>query len=151
MYGHPERRCRIFTLLQVWAWERFLQFQPSLPPIAPNAPPPLFLPLAWRWFDRRGYARQVEARHHLPYYRDLLDLLEGAQSVWRPYNDVLIAGLPNYCSRGRAMWSSSVPLICLDIVEHHATELVLSQFGRPQLIHIPPTWHMTHYQWDDRC
>ncbi|XP_070057600.1 serine/threonine-protein phosphatase 7 long form homolog [Nicotiana tomentosiformis] len=70
--------------------------------------------------------------------------------IWRPYNDVLIAGLPDYCFRGRAMWSSSIPLICLDIVEHHATERVLRQFGRPQLVPILPTWHMTHYQWDDR-
>nr|XP_009612629.1 protein MAIN-LIKE 2-like [Nicotiana tomentosiformis] len=55
-----------------------LQFQPPLPPIAPDALPPLLLPLAWRWVDRRGYRREFEARHHLPYYRDLLDFLEGA-------------------------------------------------------------------------
>nr|XP_016453919.1 PREDICTED: uncharacterized protein LOC107778220 [Nicotiana tabacum] len=66
-------------LLQVWTWEEFLQFQPPLPPLAPDAPPLPFLPLARRWVDWRGHAREVEARHHLPYYRDLLDLLEGAQ------------------------------------------------------------------------
>ncbi|XP_070057720.1 serine/threonine-protein phosphatase 7 long form homolog [Nicotiana tomentosiformis] len=102
-----------------------------------DAPPPLFLPFAWRWVDRRGYGREFKARPHLPYYRDLLDLHEGAQ---RPYNDALIAGLPDYCSYGRAMWSSSVLLIWLNIVEHHAIELVLRQFGRPQLVPIPPTW-----------
>ncbi|XP_070036417.1 protein MAIN-LIKE 1-like [Nicotiana tomentosiformis] len=39
---------RFLPLLQVWASERFLQFQPPLPPIAPDAPPQSFLPLAWR-------------------------------------------------------------------------------------------------------
>ncbi|XP_075095036.1 serine/threonine-protein phosphatase 7 long form homolog [Nicotiana tabacum] len=48
-------------LLQVWAWERFLQFQPPLPPITPDAPPLPFLPLAWRWVDRRGYGSEFEA------------------------------------------------------------------------------------------
>nr|XP_016439258.1 PREDICTED: serine/threonine-protein phosphatase 7 long form homolog [Nicotiana tabacum] len=110
-----------------------LHFQLPLPPIAPDAPPPPFLPLARRWVDRRGHTGEVEARHHLPYYMDLLDLLEGAQFIWRPCNNVLIAGLPDYCSRSRAMWSSSVPLICLDIVEYRATERVLRQIDRPQL------------------
>ncbi|XP_070047362.1 serine/threonine-protein phosphatase 7 long form homolog [Nicotiana tomentosiformis] len=34
-------------LLQVWAWERFMQLQLPLPPLAPGVPPP-FLPLARR-------------------------------------------------------------------------------------------------------
>ncbi|XP_075106786.1 serine/threonine-protein phosphatase 7 long form homolog [Nicotiana tabacum] len=105
-------------MLQVWAWKRNLQLQPPLLPLALGAPP-LLLPLARRWVDRRGYGREYEARHNLPY---CWDLLEGAQFIWRPYNDELIAGLPDYCSTGRIMWSSSVPLMCLDIVEHHATE-----------------------------
>nr|XP_033509350.1 serine/threonine-protein phosphatase 7 long form homolog [Nicotiana tomentosiformis] len=88
-------------------------------------PLPPFLPLARRWVDRRGYRREVEGRHNFPYCRDLLDLLEGAQFIWRPYSYELKAGLPDYCSSGRLMWSSSVPLMCLDIVEHHATERVL--------------------------
>ncbi|XP_075095517.1 serine/threonine-protein phosphatase 7 long form homolog [Nicotiana tabacum] len=136
-------------LLQVLASERFLQLHPPLPPLAPSAPSP-FLPLARRWVDRRGYGREYEAQHNLPYCRDLLDLLEGAQFIWKSYNDELITGLPNYCSTGRIMWSSSVPLMCLDIVEHHATERVLRQFGRPQLVTPPPAWHMIHYQRDDR-
>ncbi|XP_075081647.1 serine/threonine-protein phosphatase 7 long form homolog [Nicotiana tabacum] len=82
--------------------------------------------------------------------RDVAGFLPLLQFVWRPYGDALIAGLPDYCSRGRAMWSSSIPLICLDIVEHHATEQVIRQFGRPQLVLIPPTWIRTYYQQDDR-
>nr|XP_009800849.1 PREDICTED: serine/threonine-protein phosphatase 7 long form homolog [Nicotiana sylvestris] len=69
---------------------------PPLPPLAPDAPP-MLLPLARRWVKRRGYGREYEARHNLPLCRDLLDLLEGAQS-------------------------SSISLMCLDIVEHNATE-----------------------------
>ncbi|XP_070035750.1 serine/threonine-protein phosphatase 7 long form homolog [Nicotiana tomentosiformis] len=106
------------------AWERFLQLHPPLSPLAPGAPPP-FHSLARKWVDRRGYGREYEARHNLPLCRDLLDLLEGAQFIWRPYSDELIASLPNYCSAGRIMWSSSVSLMCLDIVEHHTTERVL--------------------------
>nr|XP_016480430.1 PREDICTED: serine/threonine-protein phosphatase 7 long form homolog [Nicotiana tabacum] len=134
-------------LLQVWAWERFMQLQPPLTPLAPGVPPP-FLPLARRWVLRRGYGREYEARHNLPLCRDLLDLLEGAQFIWTLYSDSLIAGLPDYCSAVRLIWSSSVPLMCLDIVEHHATEWVLRQFGRPQLV--PPTWQTIHFQRDDR-
>ncbi|XP_019232914.1 PREDICTED: serine/threonine-protein phosphatase 7 long form homolog [Nicotiana attenuata] len=140
----------LLPLLQVWAWERFLQSQPPLPPIVPDAPPPPFLPLARRRVDRRGYGCEVEARHHLPYYRDLLDLLEGAQFIWRPYSDELIAGLPDYCSIGRVMWSTSVLLMRLDIAEHQATKQVLRQFGRLQLVPTLTAWLRTHYQQDDR-
>nr|XP_033513281.1 serine/threonine-protein phosphatase 7 long form homolog [Nicotiana tomentosiformis] len=70
--------------------------------------------------------------------------------MWRPYSDELIASLPDYCSTGRLIWSSFVLFMCLDIVEYHATERVLRQFGRPQLVPPPPTWLMTHYQRDDR-
>ncbi|XP_075083406.1 serine/threonine-protein phosphatase 7 long form homolog [Nicotiana tabacum] len=69
--------------------------------------------------------------------------------IWRTYSDEQITDFPDYCSTGRFMWSSSFMLMCLDIVEHHATERVLRQFGRPQLVPPPPAWHMTHYQQDD--
>lgn len=58
-----------------------MQFQPRLPPIAQDALPPSFLPLARWWVDRQGYGREYEARHNLPYCRDLLDLLEDAQII----------------------------------------------------------------------
>ncbi|XP_019258097.1 PREDICTED: serine/threonine-protein phosphatase 7 long form homolog [Nicotiana attenuata] len=73
--------------------------QTPLPPIAPDAPPPAFLQLARRWVDRRF--------------------------IWSPYNDDLSARLPDYCSRSLAIWMSSVPLICLHIVEQYNTERVL--------------------------
>ncbi|XP_070040158.1 serine/threonine-protein phosphatase 7 long form homolog [Nicotiana tomentosiformis] len=70
--------CGFLPLLQVWAWERFVQLHPPLPPLPPDVPP-LFLPLARRWVLRRGYVRDYEARHNLPLCRDVLDMLEGAQ------------------------------------------------------------------------
>nr|XP_016505088.1 PREDICTED: serine/threonine-protein phosphatase 7 long form homolog [Nicotiana tabacum] len=103
-------------------------FQPPRPQLPHNVAPP-FLPLA---------------------RRDVLDLLEGAHFIWTPYNDDLIASLPAYYSVDRLIWSTSAPLICLDIVEHHASEWVLRQFGRPQYIPRGPIWEPTHYQRDDR-
>nr|XP_033514283.1 protein MAIN-LIKE 1-like [Nicotiana tomentosiformis] len=47
-------------LLQVWAWEWFMQLQPPLPPLAPGVPPP-FLPLTRRWILLRGYGQEYEA------------------------------------------------------------------------------------------
>ncbi|XP_070022409.1 serine/threonine-protein phosphatase 7 long form homolog [Nicotiana sylvestris] len=75
--------CGFMPLLQDWAWEWFLQFQPPRPQLPPAIAPP-FLPLA--------------------------------------RSEDLIASLPPYCSAGRHIWSTSAPLICLDIVEHHASE-----------------------------
>ncbi|XP_070031703.1 serine/threonine-protein phosphatase 7 long form homolog [Nicotiana tomentosiformis] len=72
--------CGFLSLLQVWAWERFLQLQPPLPPLPPDIPP-MFLPLARRWVLRRGYVRDYEARHNLPLCRDVLDMLEGAHAI----------------------------------------------------------------------
>ncbi|XP_070035281.1 serine/threonine-protein phosphatase 7 long form homolog [Nicotiana tomentosiformis] len=94
-----------------------------------------------------GYLYRQMCRASIGTQRDVAEFLPLLQ---RPYSDALIAGLPDYCSCGRAIWSSYVPLICIDIVEHHATERVLRQFGRPQLVPIPPAWLRTHYQRDDR-
>ncbi|XP_019254949.1 PREDICTED: serine/threonine-protein phosphatase 7 long form homolog [Nicotiana attenuata] len=133
-------------MCRVCAWERFLQLQPPLPPLPPDVAPP-FLPLARRWVLRRGNYRAIDAHHNLPLVKDVLDMLEGAQT---PYIDDLVGGLPDYCSTGRLIWSTFVPLMCLDIMEHHARERVLCQFGRPQTIPRGPTWEATHYQRDDR-
>nr|XP_009613141.1 serine/threonine-protein phosphatase 7 long form homolog [Nicotiana tomentosiformis] len=54
-------RASMGTQRDVAGFLPLLQFQPPLPPIAPDAPPPPFLPLAWRWIDRRGYGREFEA------------------------------------------------------------------------------------------
>nr|XP_016506993.1 PREDICTED: serine/threonine-protein phosphatase 7 long form homolog [Nicotiana tabacum] len=71
--------------------------QPPLPPLPPDVSPPL-LPLARRWVLRCGNYRAIDAHHNLPLVRDALDMLEAAQFIWTPYNDELIAVLPDYCS-----------------------------------------------------
>nr|XP_009802344.1 PREDICTED: serine/threonine-protein phosphatase 7 long form homolog [Nicotiana sylvestris] len=140
--------CRASMGTQVWAWERFLPLQPPIPPLEPDVSPP-FLPLARRWVLRRGNYQGSDAHHNLPLVRDVLDMLEAAQFIWTPYNDELIADLPDYCSVDRQLWSTSVPLMCLDVVEHHAIERVLRQFDRPQTIPREPALVATHYQRDD--
>ncbi|XP_070023638.1 serine/threonine-protein phosphatase 7 long form homolog [Nicotiana sylvestris] len=140
--------CGFLPLLQVWAWEQFLPLQPPLSSLPPDVAP-LFLPLARRWVLRHGNYRAINAHHNLSLVRDVLDMLDAAQFVWMPYNDDLIADLPDYCRAGRLIWSTSVPLMCRDIVEHHATKRVLFQFDRPQNIPSQPTWEATHYQRDD--
>ncbi|XP_070022375.1 serine/threonine-protein phosphatase 7 long form homolog [Nicotiana sylvestris] len=67
--------CGFMPLLQVWAWERFLQFHPPRPQLPPTVAPS-FLPLARRWVSR-----EYDAHHNLPLYRDVLDLMEGAQAI----------------------------------------------------------------------
>nr|XP_016440620.1 PREDICTED: serine/threonine-protein phosphatase 7 long form homolog [Nicotiana tabacum] len=129
----------------VWAWQRVMPLQPPLPP--GEAYP--FLPIASRWVLRRGNYRGTNAHHNLPLVRDVLDMLVAGQFIWTPYNDELLAQLPDYCSVDRLLWSTSVPMIFFDMVEYHATERVLRQFHRSQPIPGEPAWIPTHYQRDD--
>ncbi|XP_019252909.1 PREDICTED: serine/threonine-protein phosphatase 7 long form homolog [Nicotiana attenuata] len=120
--------------------------QPPLPPLAPGQAYQ-FLPLASRWILQRGNYRGSDAHHNLPLVRDVLDML----FVWTPYNNELLAQLPDICSADRLLWRTSVPMIFFDQVEYHATERVLRQFHRPQPIPGEPGWEATHYQRDDRA
>nr|XP_009796744.1 PREDICTED: serine/threonine-protein phosphatase 7 long form homolog [Nicotiana sylvestris] len=95
--------------------------QPPLPPLEPGVAPP-FLPLATRWVLRHGNYRDSDAHHNLLLVRGVLDMLVAGQFIWTPYNNELLADLPDYCSVGRLLWSTSVPIMCLDVVEHHAIE-----------------------------
>ncbi|XP_019233998.1 PREDICTED: serine/threonine-protein phosphatase 7 long form homolog [Nicotiana attenuata] len=70
--------CGFLPLLQIWVWERILQFRPPLPQLPTNVEIP-HLPLAHRWVMRRRLAREYDAHHNLPLCRDVLDLLEDAQ------------------------------------------------------------------------
>lgn len=90
------------------------------------------------WVLRRRLAREYHGHHNLPFYRDVLDFLEDAQFIWTPYNEELIGTLPAYCTHDYHIWRSSVPLTCLDIVEHYASERVFRQFGFPQPIPTRP-------------
>ncbi|XP_075082074.1 uncharacterized protein LOC107783803 [Nicotiana tabacum] len=99
---------------------------------------------------RRTLAREYDAHHNFPLCRDVLDLLEDAHFIWTSYIDEVISTLPAYCMFGRHIWRASIPLICLDIIEHHASERVFRQFGLPQPIPSPPAWLALHYERDDR-
>ncbi|XP_070019549.1 serine/threonine-protein phosphatase 7 long form homolog [Nicotiana sylvestris] len=134
---------------EVWVWERFLQLRPPLPQLPDNVHIP-DLPLACRWVLRRRLAREYHGHHNLPFCRDVLDFLEDAQFIWTPYSEELIGTLPSYCTHGRHIWRASIPLTCLDIVEHHASERVFRQFGFPQSIPTQPAWDPLHYERDDR-
>src|SRR5688572_11419310 len=43
-----------------------------------------------------------------------------------------------------------VPMLCLVIVEVHALDRVMRQFGRPQHIPAIPSWGITHHEHDQR-
>nr|XP_016451934.1 PREDICTED: serine/threonine-protein phosphatase 7 long form homolog [Nicotiana tabacum] len=136
-------------ICRVWVWERFLQLRPPLPQLPANVHIP-DLPLACRWVLRSRLAREYHGHHNLPFCRDVLNFLEDAQFIWTPYNEELIGTLPAYCTHGRHIWRASIPLTCLDIVEHHALERVFRQFGFPQSILTRPAWDPLHYERDDR-
>jgi hypothetical protein len=88
-----------------------------------------------------------------------------------PYSDELIQTLPEYCTRGRAIWTTISPLICFSIVEFHRPDRVLRQFRMRQVIpepcdtrpdlhsfdlrgHVDVDWRIKHReyldQWDRR-
>ncbi|XP_070008639.1 serine/threonine-protein phosphatase 7 long form homolog [Nicotiana sylvestris] len=136
-------------LSYVWARQWIMPLQPPLPPLEPGEAPP-FLPLATRWVLRCGNYQGTDAHHNLPLIRDVLDMLVAGQFIWMPYNDELLAHLPDYCLVDRLLWSISIPMIFFDVVEYHATKRVLHQFHCPQPIPGEPAWVPTHYQRDDR-
>ncbi|KAG9458618.1 hypothetical protein H6P81_003126 [Aristolochia fimbriata] len=54
------------------------------------------------------------------------------QVKWQPYLDFM-QRLPAMCVEGRRIWLSKTPLICFEIVELHAPDRVMLQFGLEQL------------------
>ncbi|KAH0708940.1 hypothetical protein KY290_010484 [Solanum tuberosum] len=112
--------CGFIPLLQVWCWERVL-------PIQPSAPPPhdgdVLLPYARRW--TRGIDRDTESHHVLIPIRDQLDRMTKDQMA-------------------------CVPMLCLEIVEVHAPNRVMRQFGCPQHVPVIPSWGANHHVHDQR-
>ncbi|KAH0673138.1 hypothetical protein KY284_024225 [Solanum tuberosum] len=43
-----------------------------------------------------------------------------------------------------------VPMLCLEIVEVHAPDRVMRQFGRPQHVPAIPSWGTNHHMHDQR-
>ena len=60
------------------------------------------------------------------------------QFTWMPYPDELLASLPLQCYVGRAIWSSSTPIIYMGIVEFHHPHRAIRQMGFSQGIPSPP-------------
>ncbi|KAH0675285.1 hypothetical protein KY285_023086 [Solanum tuberosum] len=52
------------------------------------------------------------------------------QFRWTQYNEILHT-LPRCCTVDEPIWMACVPMLCLEIVEVHAPDRVMSQFGRP--------------------
>ncbi|KAH0634943.1 hypothetical protein KY284_037729 [Solanum tuberosum] len=126
-------------LLQVWCWERILHVQPSAPPPHDGD---VLLPYARRW--TRGIDRDTESHHVLIPIRDQLDRLTNDQLRWTPYNEILHT-LPRCCTVDEPLWMACVPMFCLKIVEVHAPDRVVRQFGRPQHIPVIPSWGTNHH------
>ncbi|WCJ34836.1 Aminotransferase-like plant mobile domain family protein [Euphorbia peplus] len=123
-------------LLQLWALERLPHItsisRDNLPrqPLSPPAP------LGCRWKYAK-IANEVSAQV-LKQYRYALDRQGPDQMIWQPYTDDIIAGLPQCCTSGRAIWRAVVPLICFHIVEWQQPDRVMRQFGLQQPIPVKP-------------
>ncbi|XP_059295535.1 serine/threonine-protein phosphatase 7 long form homolog [Lycium ferocissimum] len=104
--------CGFFALLQVWAWERMLPFQP-----VPRHHLEIDMPYAMRW--TLGFDRDVDTHHSILPFRDQLDhMTDDALFIWTSYAAIL-DGLPAFSRTGQGVWRSRYPLIHLDIVEDH--------------------------------
>ncbi|KAH0645253.1 hypothetical protein KY284_033137 [Solanum tuberosum] len=129
---------------RVWCWERILPVQPSTPPPHDGD---VLLPYARRW--TRGIDRNTESHHVLIPIRDRLDRMTKDQFRWTPYNEILHT-LPRCCTVDEPLWMACVPMLCLEIVEVHAPDRVMHQFGRPQHVHAIPSWGTNHHVHDQR-
>lgn len=137
-------------LLQIWCWERILPLQPV--PIGPGVTDvpqddEALIPYARRW--TRGVYRDDESHHAILPIRDQLDHMTEDQFVWTPYASIMHK-LPLCCTIDQLLWTARVPMICLEIVEHHAPDRAMRQFGHPQHIPVFPTWAPDHYAHDQR-
>ncbi|KAL0000066.1 hypothetical protein SO802_019668 [Lithocarpus litseifolius] len=105
-------------LVQLWAYSRF----PVICPVTrPPQPPVEAGPLARRWKGPKSTTEH--ATHVLAAYRASLLSIRAHQVVWEPYIDVLDS-LPPYCTVGRHIWRTIVPLIYFWIVKEHHPERV---------------------------
>ncbi|KAF1873038.1 hypothetical protein Lal_00016157 [Lupinus albus] len=138
-------------LLQSWAYDRIPMLAPRL-----NVPTTNLFPLVRRWSQHLittnipGHATNI--------IRSMLDRLRVDQFVWTPYQNIDFMGqIPD-------MARSRVPLICFALVEWHAADRVMRQFGLQQPIPQDPinlqkqhkmdlrgkndyNWQQKHDQW----
>ena len=61
------------------------------------------------------------------------------QFVWQPYGDITInAHIPDDALSERLLWITVSPLICFRVLEWHAADCVMHQFGFSQPIPLLP-------------
>ena len=59
--------------------------------------------------------------------------------MWQPYvDDAINAHIPDDVRGERQLWSTVSPLICFEVLEWHAADRVMRQFGFTQHIPLPP-------------
>ena len=67
------------------------------------------------------------------------DLFLIMQFVWQPYGDAAInAYIPNDVKGKWLLWSIVSPLIYFEVLEWHAADCIMRQFGFAQLIPLSP-------------
>ncbi|KAL0540517.1 hypothetical protein IC582_020525 [Cucumis melo] len=112
-------------LLQVWAYDKF-------PIVAPQVALQALVdrPLGFRWSGVQPKSEQ--SANMLLTYRQIFDRLTHTQINWTPYTSDVMTLLPDRCHNGQLIWTYVGPLICFHIVELHAPDRVLRQFGMHQ-------------------
>ncbi|KAF1894712.1 hypothetical protein Lal_00021004 [Lupinus albus] len=113
-------------LLQSWAYDHIPILAPRLHDTTLQ-----FFPLVKRW-SQHLITTNIPG-HAVNIIRAMLDRLRVNQFVWTPYTTMNIMGSISDICR------ASVPLICFAIVEWHASNRVMRQFGLQQTIPQDPS------------
>ncbi|KAF1885815.1 hypothetical protein Lal_00042684 [Lupinus albus] len=134
-----------------WAYDRIPMLAPRL-----NVPTTNLFSLVRRW-SQHLLTTNIPG-HETNIIRSMLDCLHIDQFVWTPYQNIDVVGqIPD-------MARSRVPLICFAIIEWHAADRVMRQFGLQQPIPQDPinlqkqhkmdlrgkndyNWQQKHDQW----
>ncbi|KAF1898215.1 hypothetical protein Lal_00032981 [Lupinus albus] len=117
-----------------WAYDRIPMLAPRL-----NVPTTNLFPLVRRWSQHLvttnipGHATNI--------IRSMLDHLRIDQFVWTPYQNI------NFMGQISDMARSRVPLICFAIVEWHAADRFMRQFGLQQPIPQDPINLQNNTKW----
>ncbi|KAL0004640.1 hypothetical protein SO802_012201 [Lithocarpus litseifolius] len=88
-------------------------------------------PRRWLWVpNKKNRPTHIFLKR---YHEQIASMLPG-QVAWQPYEAELEDLLP-WCVAGRAVWTTSVPLVCFRLIEKHTPDRVVHQFGMIQEVH----------------
>ncbi|KAF3972561.1 hypothetical protein CMV_003939 [Castanea mollissima] len=122
------------SVLTLQANHRFPYLCPTIehgPPVDVYGPPVRGpLSLKWLWVPNK---KNRPAHIFLDRYREQIASMLPGQVVWQPY-EAEFEDLPPWCVAGRAVWTTTVPLVCFHLVEKHTPDRVVRQFGMIQEI-----------------